>query len=199
MYWQVYLHKTVLAADQLLIKILQRAKYLIRNGETLFGSEPLLFFLKHKIKLSDFYSSDKFEYSVLELFAQLDDTDILSAIKAWISTKDKILADLSYRLINRKLFSIKLQNEAFKKTEIEQITKQVKKKLKLSEEESKYFVFSDQISNSAYSFEDESINILSKNGELRDITEASDMLNHAVLSKTVKKHFLCYPKEIYLP
>lgn len=197
MYWQVYLHKTVLAADHILIKILQRAKYLLQNGERLIASEPLLFFLKNSINLEDFYRNDKSENSLLQIFAQLDDTDILSAVKSWMYSKDKILADLSYRLINRKLFSIKLQNEAFKPTEIEQITKKVKKTLKLSEEECKYYVFSDQISNSAYSFEDESINILSKNGELRDITEASDMLNHAVLSKTVKKYFLCFPKEVY--
>lgn len=198
MYWQVYLHKTVLAADQILIKILQRAKYLIRNGEKLFASEPLLFFLKNNVVLENFYTINHSEESILPLFAQLDDNDILSAIKAWINSKDKILADLSYRLINRKLFSIKLQNEAFKPSEIEQIANKVKKALKLSEEECKYYVFSDQISNSTYSFEDESINILSKNGELRDITEASDMLNHAVLSKTVKKYFLCFPKEVYV-
>ena len=196
MYWQVYLHKTVLAADQLLVKILQRAKYLIRNGEKLFSSDTLMFFLKNDIQIEDFYNSDlKDVDSVLDTFAQLDDNDILSAIKAWVKSKDKILSDLSYRLINRKLFSIRLQNGPFNVTELDSIKNNTLIKLGITEDECKYYVFTDQISNAAYSFEDESINILSKSGKLTDIAEASDMLNHAVLSKTVKKYFLCFPKD----
>ena len=196
MYWQVYLHKTVLAADQLLIKILQRARYLIKNNVDLFMSPAFKFFLNNSVHLNDFESNTKInDYTILDLFALLDDNDILTSIKCWCSSKDKILANLSYRLINRKLFSIRLQNDPFDEKEIIQLQQKARKRFDLNDDEISYYVFSDQISNAAYSFEDESINILSKSGDLKDITEASDMLNHAVLSKTVKKYFLCFPKD----
>ncbi|NOZ45669.1 MAG: HD domain-containing protein [Chlorobi bacterium] len=191
MYWQVYLHKTVLSADQLLIKILKRAKQLVKSGEELFASPALFIFLSKSINLNAFQ-----ETNILDTFSLIDDNDIITSIKTWINHSDKILSDLSYRLINRKLFSIKLQNNPFDTDEINKIKSAAKKKMKLTEEETDYYVFTDQVSNSAYSFADESITILSKTGKIKDIAEASDMLNHAVLSKTVKKYILCYPKEI---
>lgn len=191
MYWQVYLHKTVISAEYLLIKILQRAKEIIKNGGELFATPALEFFLKKQYTKKDFVSDEK----VLKKFAQLDDYDIFSSIKTWMNADDIILSRLSSSLVNRELFHIEIQDKPFSEPVIDKYLNICSAKFKISNVEARYFVFTDQISNSAYNPGDDKINILYKSGELIDIAKASDQLNVSVLSKRVRKYFLCVPKE----
>jgi uncharacterized protein len=194
MYWQVYLHKTVLAAENLLVMILKRAKELSLKGEKLFGSPSLLFFLQNKISGDHF--SDLKNAKLLELFSHLDDHDIMSAAKVWIDQPDKVLSYLCKSLLERKLYGIEIKNKTFDPEKISKLKEKIKNHFKISLEETNYILVSGEVSNNAYSSLDDRIKILMKDGTTQDITEASDMLNLAVLSKTVKKYFLCYPKEI---
>ncbi len=188
MYWQVYLHKTGLVAEQLLIKTLQRAKELIASGERLEASEPLLFFMQNKI------NQENFDTSVLSRFALLDDIDILAAIKLWQHHKDFVLSQLCKRILNRDLLNIKLRNKPIKKEKFERHFQRFKKEHKLSDAETAYFVFLGKIENKAYNQQHQNINILRTNGKLTDVAKASDQFNLEALSRTVTKHYLCYPK-----
>jgi len=189
MYWQVYLHKTVVSAEHILINTLKRAKELISNGNKLEASKSLLIFLENDFSLTDFDKNPK----LLEKFADLDDYDIYACLKIWTKEKDKVLSTLSSLILNRKLLKIKFQNKAFSTDEIEEKIGLVAKREKISTAEAHYFVFSKQVSNSTYNIEKANINILIKNGTIKDITEASDQFNIDALSRTVNKYFLCYP------
>ena len=192
MYWQVYLHKTVLAAEFLLTKILLRAKYLAQAGEKVPAPENLKVFLKNTFSEVSFSpSSDAFK-----AFVQLDDFDILSCIKTWSNHPDFVLSYLSNSLINRKLNKIKIQNEPFICGYEKDVLEKASKKFKLSAEELFYLVYSGEISNHAYSKDEDQINILYKDGSVSDIAAAADLLNISVMSKPVTKHFLCFPKEL---
>lgn len=190
MYWQVYLHKTVLAAEILLVNILKRAKELILKGEKLFATPSLLLFLENKFTKSDFESNE----TILQEFSQLDDYDIYASVKVWMEHSDKTLSEMCSMLINRQLFKIELQNSPFSEEHIQSTREQIKKAKHLNDTEVNYYVFTDKVTNSAYKSNDEKINILFKNGELKDLATASDQLNISALSKTVEKYFLCYPK-----
>ena len=190
MYCQVYLHKTVLAAEILLVNILKRAKELILKGEKLFATPSLLLFLENKFTKSDFESKE----SILQEFSQLDDYDIYASVKVWMKHPDKVMSEMCSMLINRQLFKIELQNSAFSSEQIQATREQIKKAKHLNDSEIDYYVFTDKVTNSAYKSNDEKINILFKNGELKDLATASDQLNISALSKTVEKYFLCYPK-----
>ncbi len=191
MYWQVYLHKTVLAAEMLLIRILKRAKELALEAEELYCSEALEAFLYHDYTLEDF----KKYHGLLGTFAQLDDFDILGAIKMWQSHNDTILSSLCKMLIDRKLYRAEINTQEFSQETIQEKKNQVKEHFDLEgDDEVDYFVFSDQVVNRAYSQSIKSINILFKNGEVKDVAEAADLLNISVLSKPVTKYFMCYPK-----
>lgn len=187
MYWQVYLHKTVVSAEQLLLKIFKRVKYLIKENEEIYLSKEFDFFFKVK---------DKNTHAILENFSIIDDNDILALVKNWTNHEDKVLSLLSKNLLNRHLYKIEIQNTPFENHKIEELRKKASVKLNLSKDELEYFVFTNHISKEAYSVLDEKIQILYKDGSLVDIADASDMLNTSVLSKTVRKYFLCYPKEI---
>lgn len=190
MYWQVYLHKTVVAAEFMLIHVLRRAKKLIQNGENLFGSPALLFFMKNNITLNDFKSNPE----VIEQFAELDDFDIMGAIKVWQKSDDKVLSELSKRLIGRKLFKIEVAKTPFTEERIVEIKAAVKQKLDLTDEEVAYFVHSDVLTNNAYNETKENINLVLKSGKVVDVSLASDNLNISALSTPVEKYFLSYPK-----
>jgi len=190
MYWQVYLHKTVVAAEFMLIHVLRRAKKLIQNGENLFGSPALLFFMKNNITLNDFKSNPE----VIEQFAELDDFDIMGAIKVWQKADDKVLAELSKRLIGRKLFKIEVAKTPFTEERIAEVKAAVKQKLDLTDEEVEYFVHSDILTNNAYNETKENINLVLKSGKVVDVSLASDNLNISALSTPVEKYFLSYPK-----
>jgi len=192
MYWQVYLHKTVIAAEYMLIYILKRAQYIAKEDPKLFSSPALSFFLRNSITMKDF----KADPSALQNFTLLDDFDIFSAIKVWANHKDKILSELCTHLVNRQLFRCEIQNEPFEYFYIDEIRNKTASLYNLKEEEIKYFVYSDTTSNSAYNLKADKINILYKTGKIEDITDASDQLNISVFSKAVTKHFLCYPKQV---
>jgi HD superfamily phosphohydrolase len=191
MYWQVYLHKTVLASEQMLVKIINRAKYLSQNGIELFATPAFSFFLKNDISQKELLKNKE----LLHLFSLIDDYDIFSSVKTWANSNDKILSELCTMLINRKLYKIRLQNKPFDKKIISKICKEAKKKFKLADNEICYYAFSGSITNSAYS-SSEKINILFKDGKMKDIAAASDLPNISVMSTTVKKYFLCGFKEV---
>jgi HD superfamily phosphohydrolase len=187
MYWQVYLHKTGLVAEHMLVNVLLRAKELAEKGDELFASTSLRYFLYNEI------NQDNFTDETLEMFSKLDDYDILSAIKEWTNHEDKVLSLLSHMIVDRKLLRIEIQKDAF---DVDQINKKISKyskKLNLSEEETNSFVFSQEIKNQAYNSE-KPIFILNKKGKLKDIAKASDQFNIQALTKPVIKHFICYPK-----
>ncbi|MBS2097759.1 HD domain-containing protein [Carboxylicivirga linearis] len=194
MYWQVYLHKTALAAEQMLINILKRARQLVSEGEELFAPPHLLFFMKQKPTIDDFHNQPE----IFKNFALLDDDDIMSSIKSWTLHPDAILSNLANDFINRKLFRVSFSNSAFKNSHINEIKKQIAEQMKLDDmADVNYFIITDHISNNAYSKSDDQINILFSDGSIKDIAAASDMLNLSVLGKTVKKHYLCHPKSVH--
>ena len=189
MYWQVYLHKTSLVAEQLLTRMLKRAKELVNNGVELKASRALSYFLNNEVSL------DNFNDDTLEIFSKLDDYDIISAMKEWQTHDDFVLRNLSDMIINRDLLKIKLKNKKIKKEELQKHTEALINKYKITKHEADYFVFMGDISNQAYQLKNQHINILLKTGKIEDIVKASDQLNLKALSKTVTKYYICYPKD----
>jgi len=194
MYWQVYLHKTVIAAEKMLIKILDRARYLAQTDVDLFATPTLTKFLKNTYTKNDF----TYNRHLLDAFSELDDFDIYTSIKVWMHHEDKILSTLSQKLVLRRLLKIEIQDKPFEDGYIDQLKKEVAKLYHIEIEDTNYFVFTDLITNKAYNPVTDRINILYKNGDVVDIAKASDQLNVAVLSNPVTKYFLCYPKSISL-
>lgn len=192
MYWQVYLHKTVLASEYTLMRVLKRAKQLAANGEKLFATTALSSFLYNDYSIQDFKSNPL----LLDNYSQLDDFDIFSALKEWVHYPDKVLSHLSHSIVNRRLFKIEMQDIDFDPQYIELIKSKVKNKFNITDEECDYFVIKDITSNYAYNPKVGQIKILYKNGVIKDIAEASDQLNISVLSQAVTKYFLCYPKNL---
>ncbi len=199
MYWQVYLHKTVLSAESLLVNILKRAKELAEKSADQTGGKADLFctpalhtFLYNKFSANDFSKNAK----LLDTFSKLDDYDIMTSIKVWTNHSDVVLSSLCKQLVDRKLFKVELQNLPFKEDKIKAIKQDIKKRLKLNEKEVNYFVFTGVVTNDAYRADKIRINILFKDGSVSDIADASDQLSIDVLSKTVRKHYLCYPKQL---
>lgn len=190
MYWQVYLHKTVLSAENLVVNILKRAKELALKGEELFCSDALRFFLYHERDKDSFLNNDE----VLFQFSELDDFDIMASIKMWRKSKDKVLSGLCRALINRSLYKIQLSSEKPSQVQINKIKEELSDKYGLKKKECNYFVFSGSIANNAYNPKKDKINLLYKDGHIEDIAKAADQLNISVLSEPVRKHFLCYPK-----
>ena len=189
MYWQVYLHKTVLSAENTLIKILQRAKVLLQNGDELFSSSSLRMFLENDYTLNRFSENE----SLLHSFSELDDHDIYSCIKEWKNHSDFILSSLCSRILNRKPLKIDIQNTPFSDRDLKEIKNKTKTHFNLNDAEVDYLVFTEKVSNNAYQYSKARINILMKKGEIKDITEASDQFNIDALNKTINKYFLCYP------
>ncbi len=192
MYWQVYLHKTVLSSEQLLVNILLRAKELTLKGDDLFASPILHLFLVNDFKYDDFIT----EKSLLADFAMLDDYDIYASIKVWVNHPDKVLARLCDGLVNRKLYKIKLQKDPFTKADIQHYLSSAEVKFGISADEAHYFAFTGSISNSAYDPLEEQIHIQYRNGELIELTAASDQLDVVLLSSPVKKYFICLLPEL---
>jgi hypothetical protein len=189
MYWQVYLHKAGLGAEKLLEKVLVRAKELALNGTKLHASKAFNYFLTNQI------NEDNFTTKTLKIFAKLDDYDVLASIKEWISNDDIILSELSKNLVNRQLPKVVLQNNPFTNQEIEAVKDNVKKTFNLNDNEVSYLVYNGRTSNQAYDSTKNTIKLLFKNGEIKDVIEASDHLNIQALSKPVNKYYLCYPKK----
>lgn len=193
MYWQVYLHKTALVAEKMLTNIFRRARQVVQSGQATQLSSHLEFFLKNTPTLEDFHHHPE----VLTNFAYLDDNDIMSALKIWSISSDKVLSTLAGGLLRRNLLAIEIQDKPFDPIKVKALTRHVKSELNLDQdEEAGFFVFTGTISNNAYSVQDDHINILCRDQVIKDISEASDMLDLSVLSKIVKKEILCYPKSL---
>ena len=190
MYWQAYLHKTSLVAELILMKVLKRAKELTLKGISLPCSEPLLFFMQNKITL------ESFDAEKLDLFSQLDDFDIISALKAWQKQDDFILSTLSKMIINRDLLKIKLSAEKIPMEESQSMKEEFASEHNISLLEAGFFIFRGKIKNQAYSKEAEPIRILKKDKTIEDVVEASDQLNLKSLSKLVTKYYICFPKQL---
>ena len=188
MYWQVYLHKTAMAAEKMLVNTLRRAKELSNSGEKLFASPALSYFLNTDTTLEDFSNNGL----AIQHFANLDDNDIWASLKVWASHEDTVLSVLSEGMVNRKLFKIEITDNRITEDKIEQILEKFTKEFDLNEKEALYFISSDVFTTDMYSEKDDSIDILYKNGSIKDISEASDMLNIELLSKKVIKHYFAY-------
>lgn len=188
MYWQVYLHKTSLVAENLLIKMLQRAKYLAQNGVELQASSSLLFFLNQK---EPFHHLSE---NIVEKFAQLDDYDVMSALKNWVNAEDKILSSLCTMLLHRNLLKIKLSKKPISQEKFEEYSRHEQQLNDYTPHEASYFVFTGSVSNLAYHMDSFPIKIMYKNGKVKEVSKASDQLNLQALSKPVIKYYMCYPK-----
>lgn len=192
MYWQVYLHKTVIAGEQLLVKILERAKALTSRGQVLFATPALQHFLQNDVSSANFFEEDLH----LAQFAKLDDQDIYASIKVWADNDDHILAKLCRMLSARQLYKVEISNEPPDPERVEKLALRTAQALDVGEDDLSYFVFTDTITNRAYNAESSNINILMKNGTLSDIAKASDLSNLESLDRTVKKYILCYVRDI---
>ncbi|MUH37922.1 HD domain-containing protein [Zobellia amurskyensis] len=189
MYWQVYLHKTGIVAEQLLIRILKRAKEIMHEGQVVVCSKALRFFMENRIEKQDF------DLEILSTFSKLDDVDVLAAIKSWQDHDDFVLSTLCEMLINRRFLKVKLKNSPIDRAVFKKHKARVKEKYNLTDQETAYFVFEGKIENKAYDRYHQNINILRKNKRLIDVAKASDQLNLKALSKTVTKYYICYPKD----
>ena len=186
MYWQVYLHKTVLSAEMMLVKIIRRAKELMATGQTVIAAtDEMSFFLQNAATNSPIEQH-------LETFCRLDDHDVMATIKNWSRHPDKILAALCRSLVERNLLKVKLQAEPFDNAFVEEKRKEACDKLGISKKESEYFVFTGEASNTTYNPGDERINILFKDGTIKDISKVDNALIQHNLSGTVKKYYICY-------
>lgn len=192
MYWQVYLHKTVLAAEQVLIKILKRANELSSQGVNLYATPALEFFLQNKFNKEDV----KDHPTLLDQFAQLDDHDIMASIKVWVNHEDKILSYLSKSLIHRKLFKVKIQNKPFHEEDYEELVNKTKQHFGVTDKKLEYLIFKGSTMNRAYSQSEDQIKMLMKSGEVMKLSYAVDELNISVLSEPQVKYYLCFPNEI---
>ncbi len=190
MYWQAYLHKTSLVAELILTKVLKRAKELTLKGITLPCSEPLLFFMQNRIALENFNAQ------TLDLFSQLDDFDIISALKSWQGQDDFILSSLSKMIINRDLPKIKVVTDKLLLEDMLPLQERFAAENNISIADTNYFIFKGKIKNQAYSKEAEPIRILKKDRTIEDVVEASDQLNLKSLSKSVTKYYICFPKQL---
>jgi HD superfamily phosphohydrolase len=190
MYWQVYLHRTVLCAEFMLMRVLKRAKALALSGVHVFTTPALSIFINESLDRAKFIADPE----ILNRFCELDDSDITCGLKVWQHHEDPILSELSKRIVHRNLFQIELRSQPFSNEEVETTIQNVAKGLGLSREDATQFVINDTIHNSLYS--EEGISIQFKNGTVQDFAEASDQLNREILTRTVSKSFLCYPKEL---
>jgi HD superfamily phosphohydrolase len=196
MYWQVYMHKTVISSENLLVKILKRARELAGEGMDLYATPALRFFLYNRIGPDDLLREGNFTPGlVASNFTRLDDSDILVSAKYWSDNSDKVLSDLSARLLKRDLLAIELQNEPFSKERISGLKRLTSEMKGISTELTDYYVFTNSISNLAYTPDAPEVRILLKSGGTADITAVSDMFDHRFLSERITKYILCYPKE----
>lgn len=188
MYWQVYLHKTSVACEKMLVSTLTRAKELASQGVELFASPALRFFLYHSIGKEEFYNNP----NCLEYFIQLDDNDIWTALKVWSHHSDVVLSTLSSGMINRRLFKVEIASSPITRERKEFLLSGISKQLRIKPKEANYFLSISCIENNMYRKEDDSIEIIYKDGSTSDIAKASDMLNISLLSRKVKKYYICY-------
>ena len=195
MYWQVYFHKTVIAAENLLVKLLNRAREIAETDPSLEATRSLDFFLRNKISLNDPGNSKD---EIIRHFINLDDDDIMVSAKSWTDHPDRLLSTLAGNLVGRHLPRVKISDTPFIESRISLLSKAVQDIYDISESECKYLVFTGLISNKTYSYQTDTIKIIDNTGELKDLSEASDIFQFQNLNETKKKYFLCYPKHLGL-
>lgn len=190
MYWQVYLHKTAVAYEKVLISALRRAKYLVNNGEKLFATPALAYFLNNNINRSWFYTHD----DALKMYENLDDNDIWCALKVWANHDDKILSTLSRDMINRNVFKVEVYDEPISESRIAGIRHDIAREFNIEEKDTDYMISVNTIQKNMYDINDDDITILYKDGMTKDISKASEILNMQLLSKKIRKYYLCYQR-----
>lgn len=190
MYWSVYLHKTVVAYEKTLINALRRAEFLAKQGWDIFGTPALRYFLYNHIDDKWFASHEE----TLDMYSQLDDNDIWSVLKVWATSKDKILALLASDMINRRIFRVEVRDEPVSDDEIADIRRTIAEKVGIDEADSDYLLSVNTIQKDMYDINDDHISILYKDGTIKDIAEASELLNVDLLSKKIRKYYLCYQR-----
>ena len=190
MYWQVYLHRTCVAYEKVLVNMLKRAKELISKGEQVFASPALLYFLENDIDAEWFATHPE----ALQDYSELDDSDIWSAMKAWKHHNDKILSTLATDMLDRRIFKVEVLEEMPSDERIEELKRTIAEKMDISYEDAHYMMSLNTIQKDMYNVDDDKIQILYKNGEIKDISEASELLNVQLLSKKIRKYYLCYQR-----
>jgi HD superfamily phosphohydrolase len=191
MYWQVYLHKTTVAFEKMLVNTLRRAKMLARQGKELFASPALRYFLYNEVDASFF---EQHHDEALHNYSMLDDSDIWSALKVWMTSEDKILALLSSNLINRHIFRVEIHEEPVPQERIDEVLEMMTNNFDISREDASYLMSVNTIQKDMYDVNDDRIAILYRDGSIRDISDASEILNVALLSKKIRKYYLCYQR-----
>jgi len=194
MYWQVYLHKTTVSSEKMVISVIRRAKYLFKHDKLQFKPPYLSDFLQSEVSFSELLNKP----NLLESFLHLDDIDLWFSIKQWAKEKDFIISTISRMILDRRLFSVQIQPDTFDPTYLDQIRQTIVDTLSVTEEDLDYFMISGTISNAAYLAEDTHINVKMKNGSVLDVADASDLPNIRALSKIVTKHYICWSKNVYL-
>ncbi|RAU82406.1 HD domain-containing protein [Pontibacter arcticus] len=192
MYWQVYLHKTVISAENMVLRVVQRARQLLQQGITVPASPCLQFFLAADVSIKDFEN----DHTILQRFVNLDDHDIWSAIKEWASHPDVILSLLANSILNRRLFKVIISTRPIDQEMLLGISELVQEQFNIPEAEVKYLMIDGKISNNAYDAEGQTIDMLTKSGYVIDVAEASDLPNIRALGHKVEKYYVCYPKEV---
>ena len=190
MYWQVYLHRTSVAYEKVLVNMLTRAKALIREGKDVFAPPALYYFLSNDVDKEWFVTHPE----ALTNYEELDDSDIWSAMKAWKHHDDKILSTLATDMLDRRIFKVEVHEEPIPDEYIDELKRKISRKVEISYEDAHYLMSINTIQKDMYSVDDDSIAILYKNGEIRDISEASELLNVQLLSKKIRKYYLCYQR-----
>ncbi len=190
MYWQVYLHRTCVAYEKVLINMLTRAKDLIKMGQEVFASPALLYFLCHDVDKEWFSTHPE----TLRYYEELDDSDIWSAMKVWRHHTDKILSTLATDMLDRKIFKVEVHEDSIPEEKIAKLKQDIAIKMNIDIADVHYLMHLDTISKDMYNVEDDSIAILYKNGEIKDISETSELLNVQLLSKKIRKYYLCYQR-----
>ena len=190
MYWQVYLHRTCVAYEKVLVNMLNRAKELVRRGHEVFASPALYYFLSNEVDAAWFNTHPE----ALANYEELDDSDIWSAMKAWKHNDDKILSTLATDMLDRKIFKVEVHEEPIPQERIDELQQEIARKMDIPVEEAHYLMSLNTIQKDMYNVDDDSIAILYKNGEIKDISEASELLNVQLLSKKIRKYYLCYQR-----
>lgn len=196
MYWQVYMHKTVISAEKLLVAIVRRARELVNAGESLKSASSVSFFLQTRISKDMLEDENSAGRGVAENFISLDDNEMMSSVRMWSTSDDPVLSILSSRLLKRELFAIELGRSPFEDVVISDLGERAEKYFNLKKGQGGYLVFSGAVSNMTYAPSAPRVRIMDKKGIINEITEVSDILDHKALSREVTKYFLCYPKEL---
>jgi len=194
MYWQVYLHKTSVSAEEMLIQIIKRARHLTQKGDKVIATPALSMFLERNVSKNDFEQDP----DIIDVFALLDESDVWGSMKFWVNHEDFVLSTLSKMLLGRKIFKIEMENSPQSQEKIDKIKKKIKAQFNLTSDEAEYFVGSGKISNEAYISSGQKINILTKKGEIIDIDTAVELPNIKAMSKIVTKYYLCCPKQVII-